>query len=117
VRRKVCRSAATLRRPRTVVNESHGTSHRYRAARTRRVRPPRLRSRATERADTPRAKRQENALRLLLLTAYYSVRSYGIVALASWPFGLSRSDLRRWYRQESLGRLAALIPHPARTRR
>lgn len=52
--------------------------------------------------------RQRSPFELLLLTGYYSVVSYAIVGLASWPFGLTRNTLRRWYHQESLGRLAAL---------
>jgi hypothetical protein len=45
---------------------------------------------------------------LLLLAAYYSVVCWGIIALASWPFGLDRADLRRMWREESLGQLAGL---------
>ena len=37
---------------------------------------------------------------LLLLAAYYSVVCWGIIALASWPFGLDRADLRRMRRAE-----------------
>jgi hypothetical protein len=60
--------------------------------------------------------RQRTPFELLLLTAYYSVISYGVVAVASWPFGLSRTKLERWYHQESLGRLGALSSGPARPR-
>jgi len=45
---------------------------------------------------------------LLLVATYYSVVCWGIIALASWPFEFERADLRRMYREESLGQLAAL---------
>jgi hypothetical protein len=52
--------------------------------------------------------RNRQPFELLLLATYYSVISWGIIALASWPFGLNRADLRRMYREESLGQLAGL---------
>jgi hypothetical protein len=52
--------------------------------------------------------RHRSPFELLLLTGYYSVLTYGLVALITWPFGLSRETLRDWYREESLGRLGAL---------
>jgi len=52
--------------------------------------------------------RHRSPFELLLLTGYYSVLTYGLVALITWPFGLSRETLRDWYRGESLGRLGAL---------
>jgi hypothetical protein len=52
--------------------------------------------------------RNRSPFELLLLTGYYSVLTYGLVALVTWPFGLSRATLRHWYRAESLGRLGAL---------
>ena len=52
--------------------------------------------------------RNRSPFELLLLTGYYSVLTYGLVALVTWPFGLSRGTLRVWYREESLGRLGAL---------
>jgi hypothetical protein len=45
---------------------------------------------------------------LLLIVTYRSVISWGLIALVSWPFGLDRADLRRMYREESLGKLAGL---------
>src|SRR5829696_8317132 len=53
-------------------------------------------------------RRERSPFELLLIATYYSVISWGILALASWPCGLARSDLVRWWREESLGRLAAL---------
>jgi hypothetical protein len=52
--------------------------------------------------------RTRSPFELLLLTGYYSVLTYGLVALLTWPVGLSREMLRDWYREESLGRLGAL---------
>src|SRR5437868_13203140 len=52
--------------------------------------------------------RNRSPFELLLLTGYYSVLTYALVALVTWPFGLSRATLRHWYREESLGRLGAL---------
>jgi hypothetical protein len=52
--------------------------------------------------------RNRQPFELLLLATYYSVISWGIIALASWPFGLDRAGLRRMYREESLGQLAGL---------
>jgi Family of unknown function (DUF6338) len=52
--------------------------------------------------------RNRSPFDLLLLTGYYSVLTYGLVALLTWPFGLSRETLRDWYREESLGRLGTL---------
>lgn len=52
--------------------------------------------------------RNRSPFELLLIATYYSVISWGIIALASWPFGLDRADLRRMYRRESLGQLAGL---------
>lgn len=52
--------------------------------------------------------RNRTPFELLLIATYYSVVCWGIIALASWPFGLDRADLRRMYREESLGKLAAL---------
>ncbi|HJQ74134.1 MAG TPA: DUF6338 family protein, partial [Gaiellaceae bacterium] len=34
--------------------------------------------------------RNRSPFELLLLTGYYSVLTYGLVALLTWPFGLSR---------------------------
>jgi hypothetical protein len=48
--------------------------------------------------------RNRSPFELLLIATYYSVISWGLIALASWPFHLSRADLRRWYRDESLGK-------------
>ncbi len=52
--------------------------------------------------------RNRTPFELLLLATYYSVLCWGIIALASWPFGLDRADLVRMWREESLGKLAAL---------
>jgi len=52
--------------------------------------------------------RNRSPFELLLITTYYSVVCWGVIALASWPFGLDRADLRRMYREESLGQLAGL---------
>jgi len=52
--------------------------------------------------------RNRTPFELLLIATYYSVVCWGIIALASWPFGLDRADLRRMYREESLGKLAGL---------
>lgn len=52
--------------------------------------------------------RNRSPFELLLLTGYYSVLTYGVVAVLTWPFGLTRETLRDWYREESLGRLGAL---------
>jgi hypothetical protein len=52
--------------------------------------------------------RNRQAFELLLIATYYSVVCWGIMALASWPFGLGRADLRRMWREESLGELAGL---------
>jgi hypothetical protein len=53
-------------------------------------------------------RRDRSPFELLLVATYYSVICWGILALASWPFGLTRADLVRWYREESLGRIAGL---------
>jgi hypothetical protein len=53
-------------------------------------------------------RRERSPFELLLIATYYSVISWGIIALATWPFGLARSDLVRWWREDSLGRLAGL---------
>jgi hypothetical protein len=45
---------------------------------------------------------------LLLIATYYSVVCWGIMALASWPFHLTRDDLREMYREDDLGKLAGL---------
>jgi hypothetical protein len=45
---------------------------------------------------------------LLLIATYYSVVCWGIIALSSWPFQLSRDDVREMYREDDLGKLAAL---------
>lgn len=39
--------------------------------------------------------RNRTPFELLLIATYYSVVCWGIIALASWPFGLDRADLRR----------------------
>jgi len=52
--------------------------------------------------------RNRSPFELLLLATYYSVICWGIIGLASWPFGLARDDLRRMYREESLGQLVGL---------
>ena len=53
-------------------------------------------------------RRDRSPFELLLIATYYSVICWGIIAMASWPFGLARNDLLRWWRNESLGRLAGL---------
>jgi Family of unknown function (DUF6338) len=45
---------------------------------------------------------------LLLLATYYSVLCWGLIALAAWPLHLTRSDMRRIYREENLSEVAAL---------
>src|SRR5919108_5739566 len=52
--------------------------------------------------------RNRTPFELLLMATYYSVVCWGIIALASWPFGLNRADLRRMWQEESLGKLAGL---------
>jgi hypothetical protein len=52
--------------------------------------------------------RHRSPFEILLLTGYYSVLTYGLVALLTWPFGLSRATIRHWYQEESLGRLGVL---------
>jgi hypothetical protein len=52
--------------------------------------------------------RSRSPFELLLVATYYSVVSWGLIAFALWPFGLDRADLRRMYRHESLGKLAAI---------
>jgi hypothetical protein len=52
--------------------------------------------------------RNRSPFELLLLATYYSVVCWGIIILASWPFGLDRADLRRMWREESLGQLGGL---------
>jgi Family of unknown function (DUF6338) len=52
--------------------------------------------------------RNRTPFELLLIATYYSVVCWGIIALASWPFGLDRADLRRMWQEESLGKLAGL---------
>jgi hypothetical protein len=52
--------------------------------------------------------RQRSPFELLLLTAYYSALSYVLVALITWPFGLDRGDIKRMYREESIGQLGGL---------
>src|SRR5438874_781527 len=52
--------------------------------------------------------RGRSPFELLLIATYYSVLSWGLIGLASWPFHLTRDDLRHWYREESLGRLVGL---------
>jgi hypothetical protein len=54
--------------------------------------------------------RSRSPFELLLVATYYSVVSWGLIAFALWPFGLDRADLRRMYRQESLGKLAPSAP-------
>jgi Family of unknown function (DUF6338) len=53
-------------------------------------------------------RRDRTPFELLLIATYYSVICWGIIALASWPFGLARADLLRWWHEESLGRLGGL---------
>jgi hypothetical protein len=45
---------------------------------------------------------------LLLLATYYSVVCWGLIALASWPFHLSRAKVVHMWRHDSLGQLAGL---------
>ncbi len=52
--------------------------------------------------------RNRSPFELLLMATYYSVVCWGIIALASWPFGLDRADIRRMWREGSLGQLAGL---------
>jgi hypothetical protein len=57
-------------------------------------------------------RRERSPFELLLVATYYSVLSWGIIALASWPFHLNRDDLLRMWREDSLGQLAALALIP-----
>lgn len=57
---------------------------------------------------THEVRRDRSPFELLLVATYYSVICWGLIALASWPFGLTRADLAQSYREESLGRLAGL---------
>jgi hypothetical protein len=52
--------------------------------------------------------RTRQPFELLRLATYFSVLSWGVISLASWPFHLDRDDLRRMYREESFGQLAGL---------
>jgi hypothetical protein len=52
--------------------------------------------------------RNRSPFELLLIATYYSVICWAIIALASWPFGLTRSDVIDSWRKDSLGRLAGL---------
>jgi hypothetical protein len=52
--------------------------------------------------------RNRSPFELLLITTYYSVACWGIIALASWPFGLDQAEMRRLWHEESLGKVAGL---------
>src|SRR4051812_20943205 len=52
--------------------------------------------------------RNRTPFELLLLATYYSVLSWGLIALVSWPFHFTRARVVHMWRHDSLGRLAAL---------
>src|SRR6266496_629146 len=52
--------------------------------------------------------RNRSPFELLLLATYYSVVCWGIIALASWPFHLTRARVVHMWRHDSLGQLAGL---------
>jgi uncharacterized protein DUF6338 len=52
--------------------------------------------------------RTRSPFELLLLATYYSVVCWGLIALASWPFHLTRDRVLHMWRHDSLGRLAGL---------
>lgn len=52
--------------------------------------------------------RSRTPFELLLLATYYSVLSWGLIVLVSWPFHLTRARVVHMWRHDSLGRLAGL---------
>lgn len=49
-----------------------------------------------------------SAFELLLIATYYSVLCWGIILLASWPFGVDRAEVKRWWQDGSFGKLAGV---------